>query len=79
MTPIRRELHRVSDVLVRECGKSRPIVVGILPGDVLEFRLKGTRRRYLLGIGHAFYHAARLHGEQVKRERAAARRARRGG
>jgi hypothetical protein len=50
--------------VVRECTRTfrrrRPVVVGLEPGDVLTFRVKGTRERYTLTIGEAMYHAARL-------------------
>lgn len=79
MTPIRKAVFRESSATIRERGRSRAIVVGIMPGDVLELRLKGTRRRYLLGITSAFYQAVRLHAEHEKRERAARRKAKRAG
>lgn len=79
MITIRKAIYRESQATIRERGRSRAIVVGIIPGDVLELRLKGTRRRYLLGISSAFYQAVRLQAEQTKRERAAARKAKRGG
>lgn len=79
MTPIRKKVFRESSTIIRECGRARAIIVGILPGDVLGFRLKGTRRQYVLPIGAMFYQAARLHGEEEKRQKAAARKARRGG
>lgn len=77
MTPLRKAVYRVSATTIRECGRARQIIVGLCPGDVLELRLKGTRRRYLLGISSAFYQAVRLKGEQDKREREARRKARR--
>jgi hypothetical protein len=79
MTPIRKQIFRESSTHIRECGRSRAVIVGILPGDVLGFRLKGTRRQYVLPIGALFYQAARLYGEEMKRQKAAARKARRGG
>lgn len=79
MSPIRKPVYRESQATIRERGRSRAILVGIMPGDVLELRLKGTRRRYILGIATAFYQAVRLQAEHEKRERAALRRARRAG
>lgn len=75
MTPIRKAVFRVSGATIRECGRARQVIVGICPGDVLELRLKGTRRRYQVGISTVFYQAVRLTAEFEKRERAARRKA----
>ena len=48
----------------------RQIVVAIEPGDVLSFRLLGTRRTYLLSIDTAMRYAIRL---KVEADRAAKR------
>lgn len=40
--------------------KARPVVVTILPGDVLEFREHGRRQRWVLAIDTAFKYAVRL-------------------
>ena len=40
--------------------KARPIVVSILPGDVLEFREHGRRARFTLAVDTAFKYAVRL-------------------
>ena len=40
--------------------KARPIVVTLLPGDVLEFRESGRRGRWHLAVDSAFKYAVRL-------------------
>lgn len=34
--------------------KGKVLVVTLLPGDVIEFRAKGSRRRLVLSLGHAY-------------------------
>ena len=74
MTATNKAVQRVTtreySVLYR---KARPIVVRIAPGDVLEFREKGRRGRWLLAIETAFRHAVQLQA----RADAAARKAKR--
>lgn len=61
MTATNKTVQRVTtgtySVLYRH---ARPIVVRICPGDVLEFREKGRRGRWLLAIDTAFKQAVRL-------------------
>ena len=49
--------------------KPRPVVVTILPGDVLEFRELGRRTRWLLAIDTAFKYAIRLQSFKDAAER----------
>ncbi len=78
MTPLTKPVHRLTQTMVRDRGsKSRLIVAGLLPGDVLEFRMQGTRKRFVLPIATAYYQAARLEAARVVAQRQAARRARR--
>lgn len=56
--PIKRELTRTQATkngrLVREFETGRPIIVELLPEEVLSFRVKGTKRRYTLHLMSAF-------------------------
>jgi len=79
MTPIKGSgVFRESGALARYRGM-RNIIVGIEPGDILTFRLKGTRKKYSIGISHAYHMAGVLEGERLRRERAAKRKARKAG
>jgi len=40
--------------------KARPVVVSLMPGDILEFRESGRRTRFQLPIETAFRYAVRL-------------------
>jgi hypothetical protein len=74
-----RRVFRESFERARDKGsKMRAVIVGILPGDVLSFRLKGTRKVFTIPITYAYFHAGKLEGERVRAERKAARKARRG-
>ena len=57
--------------------RGRRIVVSLLPGDVLGFREERTRREYLLSIQGAYVYAVGLEVERRRREKAAARKAKR--
>ena len=73
MTPLRKPVARLASVTVRDRSKRRAIVVALLPGDVIELRLHGTRRRYSLSVESAYYHAVRLEAGRLMAERKAKR------
>lgn len=50
---------------VWECGKNRPIVVQIGRGDLLQLRLKGTKRMYGILIREVFWLALKNHTRKV--------------
>jgi hypothetical protein len=69
---------RLTRRVVRECcqttDRGRPLVVALLPGDVIYIHRKGARVGYRLRVGRAYYAAAsdlaavarRLPGRQVE-------------
>jgi hypothetical protein len=57
--PVKRRTNNRYNVLYCSAAKARPIVVSILPGDVLEFREHGRRMRWYLAIDSAFKYAVR--------------------
>ena len=68
-TPIFRRTARPYSVL-RSGGKyARPVVVGLLPGDLLEFHELRRRARYTLAIDDAFRIAVRAAAAAARRER----------
>ena len=75
MTDLTKRVRRRSFAFYR----GRRIVVSLLPGDVLAFREERTRREYLLSISGAYTYAVMLEVERRRREKAAARKAKRGG
>jgi len=70
-TKLTRPVRRESFTIVRDKSKRRALVCALLPGDVLEFRLKGTRTRYTVGMDAAYQYAGRLAGEAARRARKA--------
>lgn len=80
MTELTKPVHRKSGrsyaVLY---AKARPIVVTMLPGDVLEFREHGRRARFHLAFDTAFKYAVRLYAFALVAEKQRARKARRFG
>lgn len=70
-----RPVSRETTALVRERG-CRPIIVTI-QGGTLTLRAKGLRHRYELEVGAAWSLAAKIAAEAKRREKAAARKARR--
>lgn len=62
MTTTDKRVYRVTtQIYVTLYTKPRPIVVGVIRGDLLEFREKGRRARFLLPIDVAFRSAIRRH------------------
>lgn len=75
MTPLTKPVHRESQTTVRDRSKRRVLIAGLLPGDVIQLRLKGCRKAFHITIEAAYYYAAKLEGERVRRERNAAKKA----
>ena len=63
---------------VRSGNSAKALVVGLIDGDMLELRLKGERRRIFINATTVFYHALQLDLARIKREKAAAKKARGG-
>ena len=74
--PVKRRTDRTYNVLYSSAAKARPIVVAILPGDVLEFREHGRRLRWYLSIDAAFRYAVRCKALAVTAEKRKQRRKR---
>jgi hypothetical protein len=73
-----RTVRREMKALVRDRGM-REIIVGLQWPNLLTFRGKGNRRTYSLTAEWCYMQAARIAGESLKRERAAARKGKRKG
>jgi hypothetical protein len=73
VTPLTKPIHRVTFTTVRDKARSRVLTVSMLPGDVLEFRPKGTRYRVTVPMDKVFRYAevlnarARLADKTAKR------------
>lgn len=76
MTPLTKAVHRITTVSVRDKSKHRVLAVSMLPGDVLEFRPKGTRYRITIPIELAYRHAEKLNAYAKAAEKRAARKRR---
>lgn len=78
MTTLTKPLRRECLSTVRHSGgRTRPVIVELDRGDVLRFRLKGTRTSYPLPIGSAFALAVNAWAQARKEAKKAARIARR--
>jgi hypothetical protein len=80
-TALRKPVSRLTETAVRDRGrKFRQIVVSLLPGDVIELRLKGTRFAAAMAISSVWYEAitrkALAEAKQKRAERKARREAR---
>lgn len=71
MANLHRKVSRVTSTAVRNGSKPRVLVASLEPGDVIGLRLKGCRKTYYLAVDTAFYYAAKLEGERIRRERKA--------
>lgn len=76
MTPLNKRVQRRT---VRPVCGGRRLIVSLLAGDCLGFREERTRTEYLLSISGAYTYAVRLAVARRKEEKAAARKARKGG
>lgn len=74
--PVTRETYE----RVRDKGsRMRELHVTIAEGDLLVLRPKGTRQARTIPITSVWYYALRLHAEQMRREKAALRKAKKEG
>lgn len=75
-TKMNRPVYRETEfAAVRSGGKSKPIIVGMIEGDIVELRLKGERKRIFINAATVYYHALALELARIKREKAATRKA----
>lgn len=77
-TPLHKAVYRETETHVRDRSKRRLLIAGLEPGDVISIRLKGTRKVYAVNVETVYHLAARLAGEQQRREKAAARKLKKG-
>lgn len=57
-TKTHKAVFRETVAMVRDRGRHmRPVVVGILPGDVISLRLKGTRFGCEIAVSSVWYEA----------------------
>ena len=71
MTPVTRPLARESAAAMHSAGRARAIVIELTPpGELIGFRLKGTRRTYNLPVAWCYREALRNEVARQKRERA---------
>ena len=65
----------------RECCRTaehaRPVIVTLEPGDLIRFRLKGTRTTYTTTLLACYHLAARIYATEQAKQRVATRKARR--
>lgn len=64
---VKREM--LSTGLERGKNRARAVIVSLLPGDMIEFRAKGTRQAYSCYLGHCFRLAQSLTLEAVYNEK----------
>ncbi len=67
--PVKRRTNGTYNVLYASASKARPIIVTILPGDILEFRESGRRLRWYLAIDTAFRYAVRCKAMAILAEK----------
>lgn len=50
--PIRRQM--LSSAATSGKHRGKPVIVELLPGDEISFRIKGTKMKYSIYLGHCF-------------------------
>ena len=73
MTDLTKPISRRTRETFRST-KGRRIVITLYPGDVIGLREERTRTTFLLPVEKVFQYAARVHAENVVKERKAKRR-----
>lgn len=68
-------LHFMTSDLIRERGAYRPVVVEASP-EVATMRLKGTQHRVMISWAALYQFAARCEADRARREKDAAKKAR---
>lgn len=76
-TQLRKAVYRESRAVVRDRSKFRPLIAGLVPGDVVTLRMKGCRQVEAVPFDTLYYYAVRLRVTAERAARAAARKARR--
>lgn len=72
-TKFNRPVFRETEFATVRSRTNKPIVVGLIGGDLIELRLKGERKRIHIAASTVFYHALALDTARIKREKAAAK------
>lgn len=73
MTSVTRRVQRISPAAVYSQGRLRSVIICVEPpGDLVGFRLKGTRRTWTLPVDWCFREAVRatLAREKIERKKA---------
>jgi len=77
MTILSTPVQRVSNTMIRERGRPRPIVVILHPQGTIGFRAKGCRAEYQLPLDYCYRQAAAAHVAAQRKAKAQARKERR--
>lgn len=72
-TKFNRPVYRETEFAKIISKGARSIIVGLIPGDLIELRLKNERRRIVIAASTVYYHALALEVARIKREKAAAK------
>lgn len=72
-TKLHKPVHRETEATVRDGSKARPIIVSLLPGDVISLRPKGTQRAELIAAATVWMYALRLRVAAQQAEKRAKR------
>lgn len=76
-TVLNKAVTRETRMEIRDRSKRRSLMVTLLPGDVVELRPKGTRKRVIVDIETVWHIALKLEAARAREERAKVRKARR--
>lgn len=76
-TKLDKAVFRVSYTVVRDRSKRRELVVGLEAGDIITFRMKGTRQSVSVPIHDVYWYAIKKQAAHNLREKAAARKVKR--
>lgn len=69
MIECKKPVHRIMQSTVFEKGKMREVIVSLLPGGTIGFRLKGTRSSFFLQASREYVRAVNLEAQNNMRKR----------
>ena len=69
MINLKRPVKRISSGYVRECGKTREVIVILRPPNIIGFRAKGCRKEYQLTTDGCYTMAVRANMADIKRQK----------
>jgi len=70
MTNLKKQIRRTTNGVIREAGKTRPIIVILEPPNLIGFKAKGCKKIFWLTVETGYVMAVRIEVLAKQREKA---------